>query len=198
VDTDLFSPGVGPTAKEERAKLRHQLGFAQNEIVCIYTGRFSDAKNPLCLSQSIDGLRSQGAPFRGLFIGSGPQEAAIRECSGCVVQPFIPVHTLAQFYRAADIAVWPTQESTSMLDAAACGLPIVVSNRLIATERVKDNGLTYEEGSAANLMRTLQTLNDPDIRKRLGKAGTTKMRQQYSWLAIAKHKLQDYEAALRR
>jgi len=196
VDTDLFSPAVDPDAQVARAGLRQQLGFAQTEIVCIYTGRFSNAKNPLCLARAVEGLRAQGEPFRGLFIGGGEQEAVIRGCSGCIVRPFIPVHSLAKFYQAADIAVWPMQESTSMLDAAACGLPIVVSNRVIAVERVQGNGITYDEGSVADLIRVLLTLRVPDFRDRLGKAGATKMAQQYSWLAIARHKLQDYEAAL--
>lgn len=198
VDTDLFSPAVDSAAQEARAGLRQQLGFAQTEIVCIYTGRFSGAKNPLCLAQAVEELRAQGAPFRGLIIGSGEQEAAIRGCPACVVRPFVPVRSLAQFYRAADVAVWPTQESTSMLDAAACGLPIVVSNRVIAVERVQGNGITYHEGSVADLMRALLTLHAPGVRDRLGKAGATKMAQQYSWLAIARHKLQDYEAALEK
>jgi glycosyltransferase involved in cell wall biosynthesis len=55
---------------------------------------------------------------------------------------FVPVNELADYFRAADIGVWP-RESTSMLDAAACGLPIVV-NDTSSLLGIEGNGLVYE------------------------------------------------------
>ena len=58
------------------------------------------------------------------------------------VNPFIALSELPRFFRSADIGIWPTQEFMSMLDAAACGLPIVVNDTLKAVERIEGNGLT--------------------------------------------------------
>ncbi len=198
VDTDLFHPAEDEAARQARAQLRETLGFAPSDIICIYTGRFSKDKNPLCLAQAIDVLTKQGESFRGLFVGNGPpaEVAAIRTCAGCTIHPFVPVRELPPLYRAADIGVWPQQESTSMLDAAAAGLPIVISDRVKALERVQGNGLTYHEGDPQDLARALQRLRDEDMRRQLGRAGAAKIAAEYSWLAIARRRVADYEAAL--
>ncbi|MCK4786557.1 MAG: glycosyltransferase family 4 protein, partial [Desulfobacteraceae bacterium] len=193
VDTDLFRPASAEASREMRSQLRQQLGFSQSDIVCIYTGRFSEGKNPLCLAQAIGSLVAQGDPFRGLFVGSGPQKDAIRACPGCVVHPFVPVRELPPFYWAADIGVWPKQESTSQLDAAACGLPIILSNRVQARERIDGNGLTYEEGDVFDLTQTIRMLADPNLRRRMGDIGSRKMREHFSWDRIAGQRMQDYE-----
>ena len=151
VDTDRFHPMQTPQHDEARRRLRRELGFAENELVCIYSGRFTRAKNPACLAHAIARLTEQGVPIRGLFVGDGPQREEIAELAGCTIHSFVSWDQLPDYYRAADIGVWPTQESMSMLDAAACGLPIVVSDRLAATERVEGNGLQYREGDAGRL-----------------------------------------------
>lgn len=200
VDTDLFCPCQGDEPERRRAELRKQLGFSDSDIVCVYTGRFAPDKGPLCLARAVENLVAQGHPFRGLFVGGGTaaQVEEIRACAGCVVHSFVPVQDLPPFYWAADVGVWPMQESTSQLDAAACGLPIVVSNRVEVRERVEGNGLLYEEPSADDLARQLLTLADPAVRHELGERGTRKMREQFSWLGIARQRVRDYEAACGR
>lgn len=148
------------------------------------------------MAQAIAGLTSKGAPFRGLFFGGGPQEDEIRACSGCIVHPFVPFQELPAIFRAVDIGVWPRQESISMLDAAACGIPIVISDKVLAVERVQGNGLTYNEDDPVDLMRALQVLRDIDRRKHLGSIGAAKIEREYSWVAIARRRITDYEAAL--
>ena len=57
VDTDLFFPVNGMPASESRDRLRRDLGFSESDIVCIYTGRFSEDKNPLVLARAISTAR---------------------------------------------------------------------------------------------------------------------------------------------
>ena len=45
-----------------------------------------------------------------------------------------------------------------MLDAAACGLPVVVNDTLRATERINGNGLQYRLNDVDDLVRVLSTL----------------------------------------
>lgn len=198
VATDLFKPVSGKASQQARQKLRKQLGFSPHDIVCIYTGNFSrKAKNPLWLARAVGKLIRQGEPFRGLFVGGGRQKdvRAIRACRGCVVHPFVPVQKLPQFYQAADIGVWPKQESTSQLDAAACGLPIILSNRVKVRERVEGNGLLYKEGDVADLTYKIKALADPKKRQQLGQYGAKKMRRYFSWKHIAKQYIKDYQAS---
>jgi glycosyltransferase involved in cell wall biosynthesis len=85
-----------------------------------------------------------------------------------------------------------------MLDAAASGLPIVVSNRIQARERFDGNGLTYNENDQQDLIHTLKKLEDAVERLRLGQTGAEKMSQQFSWSVVARRTLNDFEQALQR
>jgi glycosyltransferase involved in cell wall biosynthesis len=196
VDTELFRPVSSERDYAARLELRQKLGFGGSEIVCIYTGRFSEDKNPLLLAKAVAHLVSTGEPFRGLFVGSGVQAQAIQSCVGCTAHPFVRVQDLGNFFRASDIGVWPTQESTSMLDAAACGLPIVVNDTLVATERIDGNGVTYRLNDLGDLIRVLLGLREPQERRRLGLLGAEKMARDFSWKSIARRRLRDYQAVL--
>lgn len=200
VDTDIFAPLANETQMQRRRALRAELGFGDDDIVCLYSGRFHPGKNPLCLAQAIQMLHTEDQRFKALFIGSGtPNEVeAIRQRAGCIVHPFVEYVRLADLYRAADIGVWPKQESTSQLDAAACGLPLILSNRVEVRERIIGNGLTYEEDNPDDLARQIRILSDPEIRQGMAQLGATRMREHFSWDRIAKQRMQDYEAALRR
>jgi len=197
VDTENFRP-PGPGDHERRVALRAELGIAADDLLCIYTGQFTEAKNPLVLARAVAQLRASGMPVRGLFIGHGAQHAQITACEGCVARPFMAHRELPPYYRAADIGVWPTQESMSMLDAAACALPIVVNDTLLATERIDGNGLTYRLNDATDLADKIRTLSDARYRAQLGNVGARRMVELFSWDSIARRRLADYAAAVQK
>ena len=196
VDTENFYPARSPAELERRARLRHELGIEDGDLVTIYTGQFTESKNPVVLARAVAQLRHQGLRVRGLFIGNGPQKDDIEACEGCQVLPFRPHRELPPYYRAADIGVWPTQESMSMLDAAACGLPIIVNDTLLAKERIEGNGITYRLNDSQDLAEKIRGLNDPARRLELGSIGARRMTELFSWNAIARQRLADYQAAL--
>src|SRR5207244_3569791 len=96
------------------------------------------------------------------------------------------VQELGNLYRVADIGVWPTQESTSMLDAAACGLPIVANDTMSAPERLEGSGIAYKLNDAEDLIRALRKLRDRETRDGLGTCGVQKKAWDFSWGAMAK------------
>jgi glycosyltransferase involved in cell wall biosynthesis len=196
VDTDLLSPVVTPAQHEARLALRAKLGVAPEDVLFVYTGQFTAAKNPLLLAKTTEALRAQGRKVRALFLGDGEQRDAIAAFASCIVLHFVPHRELVDYYRAADVGVWPTQESTSMLDAAACGLPIVVNDTLRAVERIAGNGLTYELNNQASLESVLTGLLDPQARRTLGEVGARRMAESFSWDALVKSRVADYERAL--
>ena len=196
IDIERFQPSQMQDGLEERDRIRRRFGFSDTDIVCIYTGRFTNDKNPLLLAQAISQLRDSSQSYKGLFVGDGIQGDAIKAKEGCVVHPFVPVDQLAQYFRSADIGVWPRQESMSMLDAASCGIPIVVNDTLAATERIDGNGLKYKLDDVQDLVRVLMELQSPTVRKKLGQTGAQRMAQEFSWEAIARRRLADYETAL--
>lgn len=198
VDTELFRPKKDPADFETREQLRTRLGFSADDVVCIYTGRFSADKNPQCLAQAIAELQKSHQHFKGLFVGNGSPEdiESLRSCSACIIHPFVSVSELRNFYWAADIAVWPKQESTSQLDAMACGLPLVLSNRIKVLERIDGNGYLYEENNHHDLAVKLEQLNDQNFRNDFGATASVKVFERYSWLALAQKNLLDYQSTL--
>jgi glycosyltransferase involved in cell wall biosynthesis len=196
VDTDLLSPISTVDQQRARDALRDRLGVAADEVVYIYAGQFTEAKNPLLLARALESMRSRGARVRALFLGDGAQRDAIAGRPGSIVLPFVPHRELVDYYRAAEVGVWPTQESTSMLDAAACGLPVVVNDTLRATERIDGNGLTYSLNDQSSLEAVLTRLLDPELRDRLGRVGATRMLEQFSWEALVRKRVADYRNAL--
>lgn len=83
-----------------------------------------------------------------------------------------------------------------MLDAAACGLPVVVNDTLHAVERIDGNGLTYALNDQASLERVLFTLLQPEERKRLGDVGARRMAAEFSWDSLVRRRVSDYSQAL--
>ena len=185
-DTDIFYPVDDANTSKENIYLRKSLGFQASDILCVYSGRFSNSKNPLLLARSIVNLQKKGLPFNALFIGDGIQKKAIESCQGCKVISFVKYDQLPRYFRAADIGVWPTQESVSMLDALACGIPVIASSKIGDPYRIEGNGKLYNEGDIEHLTHILEELYNKNIRIELGKVGRQKMLSSYSWVSNAK------------
>jgi glycosyltransferase involved in cell wall biosynthesis len=191
VDTDDFKPELD---RGKVAAIKSSLGYEKDDFIVLYTGRFTSGKNPLVLAKAIDSLRKRGYnKINGLFVGSGDQKKEIESCMGCKIVDFVLYHQLPPFYQIADIGVWPAQESTSMLDAASTGVPIIVNDTIQATERFEGNGLTYKLGDAADMAeKILKLYEDENLRMVLGKEGRRKMSEVYSWDRIAMERERDY------
>ncbi len=196
VDTNIFYPVTTDEDRESRNQVRAKFGISDDQIFVLYTGRFFPEKQPIVLAKAIAKLRAMGEPYTAVFMGSGEQKEGIEACEGCIVSPFVPFVELGNYFRAADIGCWPAAESMSMIDAAACGIPIVINHTVQATERVEGNGLMYQLMDVDDLVRVLLELKDPALRKKLGDFGAEKIREQFSWKSLAKQRIADYEAAL--
>lgn len=194
-DTRYFHPVRNADQQKLRTSLREQLGSDETRIVCIFTGKMDDFRNPLLLAQAVRELQSKGKPFEALFIGAGKQRTTI-EAMGFPVLDFMPFRQLGDYYRAADIGVWPGPESISQLDAAACGLPLIVGDVGHYRDHVNGNGIVYKTGDIVDLTNALLELEKSHTRARLGGFGAQKIAEEFSWTSIASRRLQDYQAAL--
>ena len=200
VDTSLFFPVRDARTAAERSGVRARLGFQDGDVVCVYSGRFSADKSPVYLAEALRRLQARGlSRVKGLFIGGGSaaEVASLTSADVCVVHHFVPHAELPPLFRAADIGVWPKQESLSQLDAMASGLPIILSNRVQLPERTGECGLTYAEGDAEDLAQAIATLAaNPELRRKKGDAAVERAKS-LSWDIIARRRLRDYESRLR-
>lgn len=193
-DTVHFHPVEGGYDEEERRIVRRGVAVPDGDILCIYTGRFSVDKDPALLAQAVSSLRRQQQPYSALFIGNGVQLRHIESEPGCRVIPFCRYGDLPKYYRAADIGVWPRQESMSMLDAAASGLPIVVDDEIGDRSRVDGAGYDYRRGSVDSLVRALLALNSRATRLEMGRRGRERVVRDRSWASVAERLVAEYGA----
>jgi glycosyltransferase involved in cell wall biosynthesis len=195
VDTDYFYPARETADQSACATLRASLGLSPTDIVCIYSGKMTEDKNALILAQAIGKLREMGKPYSAVFIGNGVQKERIAMMPHCHVLDFMHFSNLAAYYRASEIGVWPSNESTSQLDAAACGIPIIISDAVIYRDHVERNGLVFHLDDLDDLVAKLLELESPEIRQRMGQYGAKKMRQHFSWQSVATRRLAHYSQA---
>ncbi|MEI7576161.1 MAG: glycosyltransferase family 4 protein [Armatimonadota bacterium] len=196
VDTEMLRPVSSREDAVERAQFREQFGVAENEILVLYTGRLSPEKKTPLLAQAIAELRAQGEPYRVLFVGDGDDKSEVEKHDGAISTPFVNFKELGKFYRGADIGCWPTQESMSMIDAAACGLPLLVNHDVRASERYEGNALKFQLNDLEDLKAKLLEMKSSELREKLGKVGSEKIRTQFSWESKAKQRIADYTKAL--
>jgi glycosyltransferase involved in cell wall biosynthesis len=196
VDTEVFYPPAGEENLLDRERVRSELGISSDAILCIYTGKLTKKKNASILARAVHALRNRGYEYSAVFIGAGSQAPEIAGVPGCKVLAPMHFHDLAQYYRAADVGVWPTDESISTLDAAACALPLIISDSIVYRDHVAGNGLVFKSGDLSDLLRCLLELRDSTFRRELGRRGAQKMLCEWSWDTRAKSRLDAYRSAL--
>lgn len=188
-DTNLFKPEIN-----EGKKIRKRHGYRKSDVVFIYTGKLIPDKGIDVLIHAFLPLPSN---YKLLLVGSGPEEylAPLKEKltqSGrnkdVIWVPTVSPKKLPSLYSASDVGVWPKQESISMLEAAACGLPVIVKKSNSMRSRVsKTNGLMYEEGNVEALSKAMRLLGKSAAKRAvMGKRGRELILSTYSWERIAK------------
>ncbi|MBK7130556.1 MAG: glycosyltransferase family 4 protein [Crocinitomicaceae bacterium] len=182
VDTQVYHP----ISLRDKNELKMKYGFVENDFVLVYSGRFSEDKNPLVLAKAVEILNKNNSKIKGLFIGNGPQEDEIKSRESCVIHPFTNQETLSKLYAMSDVGVWPRQESTSMLDCLACGSPIIVNSTVEVKDRIEGNGLYFEIDNVNDLAIQIEKLyNSPELTKSFSEMGIKKIQDKYSWYKYA-------------
>lgn len=96
----------------------------------------------------------------------------------------IPDADLPTFYSAARCLVYPSlfeRFGLPLLEAMACGTPVVASNRTALPELVADAGLLIDPGSVDGLAEAMaRVLADAALARDLGTRGLARSRR-YSW-----------------
>ncbi len=183
-DTSIFHP-VDPASRE---KWRSAAGFAQHDIVAIFSGGEWARKG---LDLAIRAL-SHSLPSLKLFIaGDDPDRERFRTLalsSGVadrvVFGGFRSDIPLA--LASSDIFLFPSHYeafSLAVIEAAACGLPILASS-INGTEDFIQPGITgdfvdHDPRHIASLLN--QWASDPLRRTQAGQAATRLVQSQYTW-----------------
>ncbi|MBX3657251.1 MAG: aminotransferase class I/II-fold pyridoxal phosphate-dependent enzyme [Ramlibacter sp.] len=192
VDSDYFHP-LRDLAERER--VRGELGFAPEDLVCIYTGKLTAEKNAVVLLEAARILIARGLKVRALFVGEGEQASLLRGHPEAVVVPFMPVKALGAYYRAADIGVW-MNESISFLDGASCGLPLVLSDTVKDSSHLREFASLYRTNDAASLADRIAELADPVERGRISTIAASLGMQRFGAEQYARRRLALFHSAM--
>ena len=108
----------------EKNRLRLEKGIDEKDFVLIFVGRFIHSKGPDRVLAAIEGLDN----VKILFVGEGN----ITLLSDKILfQGKLPNHILPEYYNIADAFILPTLHegsNNSIIEAMACGLPIISSD----------------------------------------------------------------------
>jgi glycosyltransferase involved in cell wall biosynthesis len=178
VDVEAFRP---PTP-EERTAARTALGIPDDELVIAYTGHLRALKRVELLVDAFGRLVASGRPARLLLVGSSRhdlvdrpialQEELDRLAERDRVVITGAVSDVRPYLHAADTFVLPSDReglSNSVLEALACGLPVVAPPSAAGDQVLDEScGIVPESNDPADLLDALTRLaDDPDYRGRL-------------------------------
>lgn len=114
---------------------------------------------------------------------------------------YVPDEDLPALYRACTVFLYPSvYEGFGLppLEAMACGMPVVVSNRSSLPEVVGDGGITYDPDHLDDLISLLAgLLQSADERDRLSRSAV-RQAARFSWTRAAENTHAIYEHVLRQ
>ena len=170
LDTELFHPARrDPTFFEK-------FGTCNGEVRLLYVGRISREKDLDLLATAYRRLRNEGLPIQLFVVGHGPySEALAKSLPEAFFTGYLTGTELATAYASADIFVFPSTTDTFgnvILEAQACGVPVIVSDSGGPKELVEDgmNGLITRSRDVEDFARAIRALvTDPALRERMGR-----------------------------
>jgi len=127
IDLNVFCPG-------NKEVERNALLLPENRFIIIFSAsglKRNDFKDYQCLRETLEILGSSGEDILCIALGDSGDSEFIGESVEIRFIPFISdAKIVAQYYQAADVYVHPAKADTfptSVLEAEACGLPVVAS-----------------------------------------------------------------------
>lgn len=195
VDPAIFAPPAEP-----REPSRFTLGFV---------GRLRAEKGGADLLHALAQLPA--GRWRLAIVGDGPERdalAALAERLGVAAQVSFETRASTEmptFYRSIDaLAVpsltrpnWKEQFGRVIIEAMACGVPVVGSSSGAIPDVIGDAGLVFPEGDRDQLAAHLHRLLDsPSLRQDLAERGRARVLACYTQRQVAEQTIAVYRAML--
>ena len=198
IDPQLYQPAP---RREERP--------TADAIIIGYLGRLTLYKGTGLL---IEALASMPARYRLRFIGSGPDEAALRQMvdergmrARVDFQPAVPTTGVPAALAEVDMLAvpsmtqpnWMEQFGRVLIEAMACGTPVIGSSSGEIPRVIGDAGLIVPEGDVNALRAALLRLgDDPQARAACAEAGRQRALSHFTNLAAAQNIYRVYQSVL--
>lgn len=182
----------------------------QNNISIIFAGRLFPSKGVMSLLLAFKLLKRIIKNVQLKIFGSGPLQERIarfikNENLGNSVNMLgrLPHKSLLLEIKKSDIVVFPSiQEAQSMfmLEAMACGKPLIAFDFPFAREIITDmdTGILAAPGDINDLFSKMElVVSDEKLRHRLGQAAYNHIKRNHNWKIQAEKYLKVYESVMR-
>ena len=200
VDTNIFYPG-------EKQLARRELGLPINEPILLFVAngiKNNPFKDYATLRKIIALLGEQSeTPLHFIALGEDGVQEQVGRVTIHYISRITDMNLVAQYYRASDLYVHVAKAETfpnTVLEAMACGVPVIASNVGGIPEQV-DDGITGLLIPAQNAELMAQSasllLNDPILREKMGKAAILKVKERFTLEHQVEQYLQWYEDILK-
>ena len=204
----VIPPGVDverfrPDADAGRA-IRAHAGWSDSDLVVGFLGRFVPEKGVHVL---VEALRASGANWHALFVGGGPEQRSIdalaRDFRGRVhIANGVTHDEVPRWLNAMTILCAPSQTTLSwreqfgrmLIEAMACGVPVLASRSGEMPHVVEDAGMILPEGDVYAWTAAVDRLLDDAVaRAEYAARGLERVRTHYAWSVVARAHLEFFE-----
>jgi len=199
VDQSVFAPDLAA-----RRAVRERLGWTlDGPPVVGFSGRFVAEKGVELLLQA---LSASKVPFRALLLGAGPLQGQIERWASrygdrvrmlSVAHADVPAYLNAMDLLCAPSATtprWREQFGRMLVEAMACGVPVLGSDSGEIPFVVAGAGRILPEADAAAWTGAIESLLDDAARRReLAQAGLERVSREFAWPVIAERQLAFFE-----
>jgi len=185
VDTDLYK-----YKRKEAIELRKKLGIKGNEIVLIFSGIIFSRKNIELLINAFYEIYND-YNLRLIIVGDG-EKGYMQELkqlardlklgNKIIFSGFVKKEKLPVYYSAADIGVWPGNNSVSIIEAMACRLPIIMAHMQLPHLVSHNNGFKFLLNDKKNMKQCLiKLIKNKQLRDRMGNNSLKAVSKYYSY-----------------
>lgn len=156
----------------DKNEVRKELGIPEACFIVAFVGHYIHRKGPQRVAAAIKGLPN----INSFFIGDGEEKP---DCAGILFTGRLPHDEIVKYLNAADIFVLPTLAEgccNAIVEAMACGLPIVSSNLPFNDDILDDtNSIRIDPTNIDEIKSSIQLLrDDPVLRKKLASGANKK------------------------
>jgi glycosyltransferase involved in cell wall biosynthesis len=188
---------------DARTRFRKRLGFSENDVVLVYSGKLDSTKGLDILIKALAPIARNTDEIKLLIIGKGDPLfvnylnqliSKVGLEKKVVLHPWVNKALIPSLFSASDIGVWPGLSSISIVDAASIGLPLVIARVPVETFAIEgNNGFSFQPGNVTELRKHLQLLiQDSALRKVMGRNSRSLVEQKLNWTSIGKSYLETY------
>jgi spore coat protein SA len=217
VDPAAFAPWWDRAAEVKTVRRQYGLG---DEPVVLFAGKIRESKGVGLLLMAMHRVWAR-LPQAVLALAGGTEfgrgrtgretpffkefrEQVARAPGRVILTGFLPHEHMARTYLLGDVFAAPSLKPEGMplvlLEAAACGLPMVTTRMGGIPEVVRsgDNGLLLENPQDPDELsaKILDLLTDAGLRRRLGGRGRELIEERFSWQHIAREQEAVYDEVL--